>query len=385
MIALTASALFTPLQKIEQPVVLLEDGKILEIDPRAALAIPSGCRIVDFGDAILAPAYVDIHIHGGAGHDVMETDPGALPALERLLAQHGVGGYLPTTITAPVEQTLGALERLADAIESGEATPGEGGRARPLGIHMEGPFLSHAKRGVHPPESILPPTIGMFNRFWEAARGRIRLMTIAPETEGAQEVIAEAARRGVCVSIGHSDANQEAARAAIDKGARHATHTFNAMRALDHREPGILGVVLSDDRISADIIADGIHVDPAIVKLFIRAKGAAGAVLITDALSATGMPDGRYRLGTLELDVKGGRCTSRGILAGSVLTLDRAVRNVMQFAGCDLQQGVRFASLNPAKAAGLEKNGVLEPAAHADIVVLDRNGGVRKTIIAGAL
>jgi N-acetylglucosamine-6-phosphate deacetylase len=385
MIALTASALFTPLQKIEQPVVLLEDGKILEIDPRAALAIPSGCRIVDFGDAILAPAYVDIHIHGGAGHDVMETDPGALPALERLLAQHGVGGYLPTTITAPVEQTLGALERLSDAIESGEATPGEGGRARPLGIHMEGPFLSHAKRGVHPPESILPPTIGMFNRFWEAARGRIRLMTIAPETEGAQEVIAEAARRGVCVSIGHSDANQEAARAAIDKGARHATHTFNAMRALDHREPGILGVVLSDDRISADIIADGIHVDPAIVKLFIRAKGAAGAVLITDALSATGMPDGRYRLGTLELDVKGGRCTSRGILAGSVLTLDRAVRNVMQFAGCDLQQGVRFASLNPAKAAGLEKNGVLEPAAHADIVVLDRNGGVRKTIIAGAL
>ena len=385
MIALTASALFTPLQKIEQPVVLLEDGKILEIDPRAALAIPSGCRIVDFGDAILAPTYMDIHIHGGAGHDVMETDPGALPALERLLAQHGVGGYLPTTITAPVEQTLGALERLADAIESGEATPGEGGRARPLGIHMEGPFLSHAKRGVHPPESILPPTIGMFNRFWEAARGRIRLMTIAPETEGAQEVIAEAARRGVCVSIGHSDANQEAARAAIDKGARHATHTFNAMRALDHREPGILGVVLSDDRISADIIADGIHVDPAIVKLFIRAKGAAGAVLITDALSATGMPDGRYRLGTLELDVKGGRCTSRGILAGSVLTLDRAVRNVMQFAGCDLQQGVRFASLNPAKAAGLEKNGVLEPAAHADIVVLDRNGGVRKTIIAGAL
>ena len=385
MIAFTASALFTPLQKIEHPVVLLEDGKILEIDPRAALAIPSGCRIVDFGDAILAPAYVDIHIHGGAGHDVMETDPGALPALERLLAQHGVGGYLPTTITAPVEQTLGALERLADAIESGDATPGEGGRARPLGIHMEGPFLSHAKRGVHPPESILPPTIGMFNRFWEAARGRIRLMTIAPETEGAQEVIAEAARRGVCVSIGHSDANQEAARTAIDKGARHATHTFNAMRALDHREPGILGVVLSDDRISADIIADGIHVDPAIVKLFIKAKGAAGSVLITDALSATGMPDGHYRLGGLELDVKGGRCTSRGILAGSVLTLDRAVRNVMQFAGCDLQEGVRFASLNPAKAAGLEKNGVLEPAAHADIVVLDRNGGVRKTIIAGAL
>ena len=385
MIALTASALFTPLQKIEQPVVLLEDGKILEIDPRAALAIPSGCRIVDFGDAILAPTYMDIHIHGGAGHDVMETDPGALPALERLLAQHGVGGYLPTTITAPVEQTLGALERLADAIESGEATPGEGGRARPLGIHMEGPFLSHAKRGVHPPESILPPTIGMFNRFWEAARGRIRLMTIAPEIDGAQEVIAEAARRGVCVSIGHSDANQEAARAAIDKGARHATHTFNAMRALDHREPGILGVVLSDDRISADIIADGIHVDPAIVKLFIRAKGAAGAVLITDALSATGMPDGRYRLGTLELDVKGGRCTSRGILAGSVLTLDRAVRNVIQFAGCDLQQGVRFASLNPARAAGLEKNGVLEAGAHADIVVLDRSGGVRKTIIAGAL
>jgi N-acetylglucosamine-6-phosphate deacetylase len=303
--------------------------------------------------------------------------------MERLLAQHGVGGYLPTTITAPVEQTLAALERLAHAIESRNVAPGERGRARPLGIHMEGPFLSHAKRGVHPPESLLPPTIAMFNRFWEAARGQIRLMTIAPETEGAQEVIAEASRRGVCVSLGHSDANQEVARTAIDKGARHATHTFNAMRALDHREPGILGVVLSDDRLTADIIADGIHVDPAMIKLFIKAKGAAGAILITDALSATGMPDGHYRLGALELEVKGGRCTSRGILAGSVLTLDRAVRNAMQFAGCDLQQAVRFASLNPAKAAGLEKNGVLQPGAHADIVVLNRSGEVRKTILNG--
>jgi N-acetylglucosamine-6-phosphate deacetylase len=382
MIALTASALFTPLERIEQPVLLLEDARIAEIGSRAARAIP-GCRVVDLGDAVLAPAYVDIHIHGGAGHDVMEPDPGALAEMERLLAQHGVGGYLPTTITAPVEQTLAALERLAHAIESRNVAPGERGRARPLGIHMEGPFLSHAKRGVHPPESLLPPTIAMFNRFWEAARGQIRLMTIAPETEGAQEVIAEASRRGLCVSLGHSDANQEVARTAIDKGARHATHTFNAMRALDHREPGILGVVLSDDRLTADIIADGIHVDPAIVKLFIKAKGAAGAVLITDALSATGMPDGHYRLGALELEVKGGRCTSRGILAGSVLTLDRAVRNAMQFAGCDLQQAVRFASLNPAKAAGLEKNGVLQPGAHADIVVLNRSGEVRKTILNG--
>jgi len=384
MIAFTANCLFTPLQRVEQPLLLVDGHMIVEVASLAAHPIPQGIRVVDFGDAILAPGFVDIHIHGGAGHDVMEASPSEFCAVEQLLSKHGVTSYFPTTVTATSEQTWSALDRLADAIESASRDGGSRRqRARPLGIHLEGPFLSHVRRGVHPPANLQLPTLPAFDRFWQAARGHIRIMTIAPELEGAEEVIAEAARRGVCVSLGHSDADLNSARAAVAAGARHATHTFNAMRPLDHRAPGIIGEVLTDSRLSADIIADGIHLDPAIVELFLKAKGHERAVLITDAISATGMPEGRYRLGTFEVEVKDGRCLVDGKLAGSVLTMDRAVRNVMQFAHWDLQQALRLATLNPARVAGLANQGKLEAGADADFVVLSPSGEVRSTIIRG--
>jgi N-acetylglucosamine-6-phosphate deacetylase len=315
----------------------------------------------------------------------MEPAAGALPAVEQLLQQHGVTSYFPTTVTAPLDQTLSALERLADAIESaGRVSNQSAQRARPVGIHLEGPFISHVRRGVHPPANILPPTLEMFEKFWQASRGCIKVMTIGPELEGALEVIAEATSRGVCVSIGHSDADLKAAQGGVAAGARHATHVFNAMRPLDHREPGILGVVLMDERLSAEIIADGIHVDPLIVQLFLKAKGGDAAVLVTDGTSATGMPNGRYRLGSLDVDVKDGKCMADGKLAGSVLTMDKAVQNVMKFANWDLQQAVRLATLNPARAVGLlPKAGTLAPGAVADIVALGPGGEVRKTIVRG--
>jgi N-acetylglucosamine-6-phosphate deacetylase len=390
MIAITARTLFTPLERIEQPLLLVEDGVIVEIASRAQRGIPNHCRTVDFGDGILTPGFIDIHIHGGAGHDVMEAAADALPPVERLLAAHGVSSYFPTTVTAPIDATLSALARLADAIEAAERNPQAGDpqkgglRARPLGIHLEGPFISHQRRGVHPPENLLVPSLAAFDRFWQAARGHIRVLTIAPELPGALEVIAAAAARGVCVSLGHSDADLNAARAGFAAGARHATHTFNAMRPLEHRDPGILGEVLTDSRLTADIIADGIHLDPVIVQLFLKAKGADAAVLITDATAATGMPDGRYRLGSLDVEVKDGRCMSGGRLAGSVLVMDRAVRNVMQFAQWDLQQAVRLATLNPARVTGMKKGGVLEAGAVADLVVLSPGGEVRNTMVRGA-
>lgn len=385
MIALTATTLFTPLDRIEQPLLLVEGGVVVEVASRARREVPKNCRTVDFGDGILAPGFIDIHIHGGAGHDVMELGAGALPLVERLLASHGVSSYFPTTVTAPVDATLSALGRLADAIESANGNPSDDGpRALPLGIHLEGPFISHSRRGIHAPENLLAPSLAAFERFWQAARGHIRVLTIAPELPGAMEVITEAAMRGVCVSLGHSDADLAAARAGVAAGARHATHTFNAMRPIDHREPGILGEVLTDARLSADIIADGIHTNPAIVQLFLKAKGPEAAVLITDATAATGMPDGRYHLGSLEVEVKDGRCLAGGKLAGSVLTMDRAVRNVMQFARWDLQQAVRLATLNPARAAGVKNGGSIQAGAPADLVVLSPDGDVRKTIVRGA-
>ncbi len=390
MIALTATALFTPLDRIEQPLLLVEDGVIVEVTSRAGREVPPDSRVLDFGDGILAPGFIDIHIHGGGGHDVMEAGADALPPVERLLAAHGVTSYFPTTVTAPMDATLSALARLADAIETAERSPRTAGtapgglRARPLGIHLEGPFISHQRRGVHPPENLLTPSLQAFDRFWQAARGHIRVLTIAPELPGAIEVIAAAATRGVCVSLGHSDAEFNAARAGVAAGARHATHTFNAMRPLDHRDPGILGEILTDARLSADIIADGIHLDPVIVQLFLNAKGPDAAVLITDATAATGMPDGRYRLGSLEVDVKDGTCLAGGKLAGSVLTMDRAVRNVMQFAQWDLQAAVRLATLNAARVVGMKNGGVLKAGTPADLVVLSPSGEVRSTMVRGA-
>jgi len=369
MLAFTAGRLLTPTKAVEHPLVLVEQGRILEISSRSSRQVPAGVSLSDFGDGLMAPGYIDLHIHGSAGYDVMDDAAEALPAIEQLLARHGVTSYFPTTVTAPMDTTLRALERLAEAIEQRERDREQelaDGKRRslPLGIHLEGPFISHARRGVHPPEDLLAPTLASFEEFWQAARGRIRMMTIAPELEGAPEVIAEAARRGVCVSLGHSDADFAAAERGIAAGARHATHTFNAMRPLSHnsldqRSPGILGAVLTDDRVSADIIADGVHLDPAIVKLFAKAKGPEQTVLITDATSATGMPEGRYRLGSFEVDVRDGKCMVDGKLAGSVLTMDRAVRNLARFAEWELPQAVTAASRNPARVARIANKGVL--------------------------
>ena len=384
MLAFTAGRLLTPTDAVAHPLVLVEQGRVIDISVRSSRQVPAGVSTCDFGPGVIAPGYVDLHIHGSAGYDVMDDTAEALPAIEQLLARHGVTSYFPTTVTAPMDTTLRALERLANAIEKRERNNADGKiRALPLGIHLEGPFISHARRGVHPPENLLAPTMPLFEKFWQAARGRIRMMTIAPELEDALEVIAEAARRGVCVSLGHSDADFAAAERGIAAGARHATHTFNAMRPLDHRSPGILGAVLTDRRVSADIIADGVHLDPAIVKLFADAKGATQTVLITDAISATGMPEGRYRLGSFEVDVRDGKCMVDGKLAGSVLTMDRAVRNLARFAEWDLPQAVAAASQNPARVARIANKGVLAVGADADFVVLNSEGEVLRTFVGG--
>ena len=382
MIVFTSKVLHTPVRKIDDAVVSVENGSVVNVASRnEAQALPNKGGI-DFGDCVIVPGFVDVHIHGGVNCDVMRGSDAEMKKFETFLTRHGVTSYFPTTVTASLDVTLTALERLAGRIEGAEKN--SSGGARPLGIHLEGPFLSHVRRGVHPPSDLIPPSVGVFDKLWQAARGQVRMMTIAPELDGANEVIAEATKRGVCVSIGHSDADLEQARRGIKAGARHATHTFNAMRPLDHRKPGILGEVLTNKQLSADVIADGIHVDPTVIDLLFRAKGIENFVLITDAISATGMPDGRYQLGTLEVELKDGRCLRDGNLAGSALTMDRAVRNVMKFAGLDLQQAVRAASMNPAKVVGIKK-GTIEPGADADFVVLTPSGEVRATIVRGVV
>ena len=375
---LTAKQLLGPDRIVQRPVVLIEDGLIAAISSEAETALPPG-RHVALPECTLAPAFFDVHIHGCGGHDSMEATESALSTMGRFMARRGVGAYCATTVTAPLDTLLHSLSGLAKLMPK----PLEG--ARPVGIHLEGPFLSPHKRGAHAESQLLPPSMALFDRMWQAAEGTIRVMTIAPELPGAEETIAHAAKLGVRISLGHSNADSEAARRGVRAGGVTATHTFNAMRALDHRDPGILGEVLTNDKLFAEIICDGMHVDPVAVRLFWKAKGSDRAMLMTDAMAGTGMGDGRYMLGELEVRVVDGRCViGENTLAGSTLTMDRAVQNFMAFTGAELTETVRLATRNPARMAGLDDRiGSLAPGRSADIAVLSEKNEVVETFLRG--
>jgi N-acetylglucosamine-6-phosphate deacetylase len=399
---LTAKRLWNGDSLIEDPEVTIEEGRIASILSRSKSSSlkssPSGSvrgsegttGVLDYPGATLAPAFFDVHIHGAAGHDVMEATPEALSAIGAFLATRGTGSFLATTVTAPLDATLRAVAGLAKLIEKPELLQAHGKNgqpcARPLGIHMEGPFLSHEKCGVQPREHMLAPDIAIFDRLFEAAEGQVRLITLAPELPGASELTAHAVSRGVRVSMGHSNATAAEVRAVIDAGATSATHTFNAMRALDPREPGILGVVLTTDSVFAELICDGIHTAREMVRLWYRAKGPGRAILVTDAMSAAGMPDGEYPLGGFVVQVANGRAMARGVLAGSVLTLDRALLNFVDFTGASLEDGLRLLTANPAAMTGLESGvGSLKVGQAANLVAVDPSGKLVASIVDGRL
>ena len=377
---LTAERLWDGTKLLDMPVVVIEDGRIASISTRAAKEAPGDAQVIDFPGSTLGPALFDVHNHGAKGHDVMEATPAALDAIGSFLASRGTGSYLATTVTAPLNTTLWSLSGLAKLLER----PAIAGQARPIGIHLEGPFLSHSKRGVQPAEHLLAPDIATFDRFFEAAEGHIRLMTLAPELPGAVELAAHATARGVRVSLGHSNATAAETRAAIAAGAVSATHTFNAMRPLDHREPGILGTVLTCDTLFAEMICDGIHTAREMAKLWWRAKGPERAILVTDAMSAAGMPDGEYQLGGFAVQVANGRAMVGDTLAGSVLTLDRALANFVEFTGAPLEQALRLATVNPAAMTGLgDQAGSVAVGQPASLVAVDRAGKLVGSVVNG--
>lgn len=376
----TAERLWDGTKLHQHPLILIEDGKIDSITSRESSSLPANAKVLDFPSATLGPSFFDVHIHGAAGHDVMEATPQALETIGRFLASRGTAAYLATTVTASLDVTLRSLDGLANEI----AKLPEPGRARPLGIHLEGPFLSHEKRGVQPAEHLLAPSTATFDRMIDAARGHVRLITIAPELPGAPELAKHAVSRGVRVSMGHSMATAAETRTAIAAGAVSATHTFNAMRPLDHQEPGILGTVLACDELYSELICDGVHSRPDIVRLWWRSKGPQRGILITDAMSAAGMPDGEYQLGGFAVQVKDGRASARGVLAGSVLTLDRALSNFVQFTGATVEEGLGLLSANPARMTGLDhRAGAVVPGRAANLVAVDAQGKLVASFIAG--
>ncbi|MDE3199607.1 MAG: N-acetylglucosamine-6-phosphate deacetylase [Acidobacteriota bacterium] len=379
---ITAKRLLNGGRIVSNPVVVIEDNRIASLDSREAESLPTSAQHIDLPNATLAPSFFDVHIHGAAGHDVMEGTPDALNAVGSFLATRGTASYLATTVTATVDATLRAVEGIAKRIASAPIP----GQAQPIGIHLEGPFLSHAKRGVHPPDLLLAPDISLFDRIFDAAEGRVRLITLAPELPGAAELAAHASARGVRVSVGHSDATAADTKKTIGAGAVSATHTFNAMRPLDHREPGILGTVLTNKSLFAELICDGIHTAPELVQLWWSAKGPERGILITDGMSATGMSDGTYQLGGFSVEVAHGRAMANGVLAGSVLTLDRALTNFILFTGASLDDGLRLLTANPAAMTGLtEHSGAITAGGAANLVAVDDSGGLLASFVQGKL
>lgn len=373
--AIAAHALITSGDVLSNPLILLDEGRVERISSLERESQPEGTLYLPH--CTLGAGFLDVHVHGAGGRDVMEATPEAISTVARTLAGYGTTRFLATTVTAEIDHTLRALESIADAIEADAPQSA----ARIVGIHLEGPFLSHEKRGVHPPALLQKPSIELFERFQEAARGHISLMTVAPELPGALELMKHATAAGVRVSMGHSDAVALQAREGINTGAVSATHTFNAMRGLTQREPGMLGVVLDANDLYAELICDGIHTTAEAVRLWLRMKGEEHAILVTDGMAATGMPDGDYLLGDMKVTVSNGVAMHNGVLAGSVLTMDRAVANVQAFTGCTLQTAVRLATRNPSQMLGTPS--VRESAHSADFNIFNAEGQRIGTILRG--
>ena len=361
---------FTPTGELRDAGILLRDGVIEAVAPRSSLALPAGAQEIVATDKIAAPGFIDVHIHGAGGHDVMEGTEEALHAIASLIGSHGTTSFVATTVTADPNAICKSSEGIARYIglQHVKSQPG----AEVLGIHFEGPFISPLRRGVHPPEWIKLPSAELLEKFVTAAQGNALILTIAPELLGAMPCIDAAHKSGMVVGIGHTDATYEQARAALARGAHHAIHTYNAMRPFSHRDAGVIGAVLTSPEITAELIADGVHVDETAMRLLLQAKGPSGVILITDGTSATGMPDGKYTLGGFEVTVSGGVCRSaEGRLAGSTLTLDRALRNIVNL-GASVGDALRMMTLNPATLLGIEhKKGTLRPNADADVVLLN--------------
>jgi N-acetylglucosamine-6-phosphate deacetylase len=384
--AVHAARILTPLEEIRDAVVVVEDGRITAVGHRDELQLPSGATEYAAPGMTLVPGFVDLHIHGAGGHDVMEATPEAMAAVATAAVRAGTTSLVATTVTAPLDATCRSLEGMADFIAGVDnQPPNPQPRAEFLGIHLEGPFISRARRGVHPLESIAAPSIETLDRLLEAARGTTRILTLAPERPGALEVIEHAVAKGLLVALGHTDATYEEARAAIAAGARHAVHVFNAMRPFSHRETGVLGAVLTDPSVTVEVIADGVHVDDAALRLLLAVKGAARVLLVSDGTAATGMPDGSYHLGTLDVIVKDGVCRNReGRLAGSTLTLDRALRRMVAL-GVPLLVAVQMATLHPARRLGIAgRKGVIAAGADADLVLLNDSLQVAGVMVRGA-
>ncbi len=360
--------------------VRVADGRIQRLAAHADDAAPC----FDFGDALLSPGFIDLHIHGREGCDVMDATRDSLETISRSLAAHGVTGFLGTTVTSDWDSTLAAFRCLGQIWReglSGTQLPG----AQLLGAYSEGLFFANRHKGAHNENYFLPLEQRYFEQIIAAADGALKVLALAPELEHAESIIRWLRAQGIRVMLGHTDASFDQARAALAAGACGGVHVFNGMRGIHHRDPGCTGAVLMDDKAMVEVIADGVHLHPQILKLVQRLKPLDQISLISDCINAGGLPDGQYTLGKLDVLVRDGVSrTLNGSLAGSTLTLERAVRNMTRLAGSSLHEAITMASLNPARFLGLDNElGSIAAGKRASLTVLDAQGDVVATLVDG--
>lgn len=366
--------LVTGLDEATRPATLVIDGELVVevregIDPAAELV-----------DGWLVPGFVDTHSHGAAGADFASDDPAGVAAAIDHHRRHGSTTLYASTVTESMDEVVNQIGRLRALVEAGELD----------GIHLEGPFLAPERKGAHNVELLCDPTPERLEAIEQASGGTVKMVTLAPERECGLEAVRWFEAHDIRAAFGHSDADAATTRECVDAGAHVVTHLFNAMRGIHHRTPGPIPWLLTDSRVLVELICDGTHLDADVVRMAIDTAGLDRVALVTDAMSATGQPDGDYMLGTLQVAVRGGVARiveadgSQGSIAGSTLTMDRAVWFVVNKVGLDIASAVRLASVNPARVHGLDHVGVLAPGRRADLCVLDDDASLRRVMRRGS-
>ncbi len=397
-ILLTNANLYTP-EPLGPGSVLVEGRKIVSIGEWT-----HGVDVVDLGGAALGPGLIDVHTHGADGVDLIDcvdivSCGGAIARMARFFARHGVTGFFPSTVTASWEVTERVVEGVRHAM--GKFCGGApAGGARVLGVHLEGPFLNPERLGAQSPEHCIPPTPESVARLIRQAQELPVIVTLAPEVAGGMQAIRAFVKAGAVVSIGHTVASTEESEAAFAAGATQVTHLFNGMPPMHHRAPGVVGAALAVDGVRVELIADGVHLHPTTVRMAVAAKGVDGVLLVSDSMAATGCTDGEYLLGPMKVIVKGGEARlPSGALAGSTLTLERAVGNVARWIGGPsgapqralpkgrtLGAAWQMASLNPARQLGLDgRLGGIARGYDADLMAMDADGRVVLTMVGGEI
>lgn len=376
MLCIENAALFTPEPSHQRGSVLIDGNRIRAIGEADSLTIPADTEIIDASGLLLVPGFIDLQLNGGFGHDFTQS-PETIWQVGSQLPQQGVTAFLPTIITSPFD-TIRHAQQVLD-----QPPPSDYAGAAPIGLHLEGPFLNYAKKGAHNPDHLRLPANNAVTD-WSPER-HVRLVTLAPELPSALDLIRILTEQGVIVSTGHSAATFAEGQAGIEAGARYATHLFNAMTQIHHREPGLIAAVLADERVTIGIIPDGIHVHPALIRLVVQAVGVKRINVVTDAMAALGMPPGSYKLGDFEVTVTEDRAQlADGTLAGSILPMDQALRSLMSFTGCTLSDALTTITSTPADLLNIKK-GRIAVGCDADLVLLAPDHTVEAAFVAGKM